>query len=985
MFAVDHTQELTAVKPERFNWFNWTRLFGYDFFISFTLGNYPRGTQSYASDLARRLREKDFTVFFSEDEASPGEELNSTLLKALHRSRILIVIANEGALTQSKWVRMEVEEFRKKHPKRPVVPINVDDAIFKQGSSVGASEWLGGEDRIWLNESEQAVMNGIASEELMKRLEIAPRFMKSSNRLRWSMASLMLVLSGLTAFSVWNANKAEHEAKIAESQKFTAQAELIISQQPAKLKDGVLLAAKAVKGLLDQNHDSLEASEILQKGLALLPITSEAVNLQAPGFGLIRGHAVFSKGGRYFAASDNGTKIQLIDLQDSKSIRELAHKDSVIYIEFSDDSRYLLSGTWLNDINTVLVWDLANDAKILKKSILGGIGSAAISPDGRYISVAGREGGFVWESATSNEVAKLNGMENITSMQFSPDGKYLALAGSRNASDRKGKEITEDILELRTVGNWGKAEQIKMDKGADFLVFSPNSRYIASASGSHSMVSVWEVDSRVPVARIIHNSGGGVDNITFSSSSTLLASGGPDGTIRLWKIPEGSEENRFGPNGLGYGYVFALSPDEKSIVTAAIGDNVARLWNIDTGKELARLIHAKGVLSTTFLTDGRHIATASSDGFLRIFKVPSISAFEHDYDGVVQAVSFSPNGRFLATLTTAGYDSKEPPMAHVWNFAEEKVVFSTEMDRSEHGQISYRASKEKSISASSDGKFLAAVGYWGVGHVAQVWDTESGHEVFRVNKPTSIDSVSLSPTGIYLSTISDGVGELWDVINKRQIPPTGFKANATDFSPDGKYLAILSRQEQRSRTEIYLLPSGKQIKDFEIADNTKNLVLSQDGRFVATYDGQEIRIWDVNSSAMVHDFKLIGVTSIAFDPTASFLATTTEYGIGQIWNLSVQQEIHRVHHDGFLAAVAFSKDGKYLSTANGYVVLGPGGNKPNPTNNARLWLWRQTDILTDACNKLIDHLPEPKPPLDISIASIQEICPEAYLFETTKH
>jgi len=42
-----------------------SRLFGYDVFLSFALGPPPRGTHSYASDLARRLRERDFTVFFS--------------------------------------------------------------------------------------------------------------------------------------------------------------------------------------------------------------------------------------------------------------------------------------------------------------------------------------------------------------------------------------------------------------------------------------------------------------------------------------------------------------------------------------------------------------------------------------------------------------------------------------------------------------------------------------------------------------------------------------------------------------------------------------------------------------------------------------------------------------------------------------------------------------------------------------------------------
>lgn len=48
-----------------------SRLFGYDVFISFALGGPTRGSQSYASDLAR-LRERDLSVFFSEDEAPPA-------------------------------------------------------------------------------------------------------------------------------------------------------------------------------------------------------------------------------------------------------------------------------------------------------------------------------------------------------------------------------------------------------------------------------------------------------------------------------------------------------------------------------------------------------------------------------------------------------------------------------------------------------------------------------------------------------------------------------------------------------------------------------------------------------------------------------------------------------------------------------------------------------------------------------------------------
>src|SRR5262249_14485089 len=106
-----------------------TRAFGYDMFISFALGPPPRGTQSYASDLARRLRERDFTVFFSEDEAPPGEPLTPSLRAALHSSSVLVVVANRGTLVEPRWVRSEVEEFHDRHPDRPVIPISVDGAL----------------------------------------------------------------------------------------------------------------------------------------------------------------------------------------------------------------------------------------------------------------------------------------------------------------------------------------------------------------------------------------------------------------------------------------------------------------------------------------------------------------------------------------------------------------------------------------------------------------------------------------------------------------------------------------------------------------------------------------------------------------------------------------------------------------------------------------------------------------------------------------
>ena len=138
-------------------------LYGWDMFVSFALGPPPRGSRSYASDLARRLRERGFTVFFSEEEASPGAALDDALRRALHRARCLVIVANRDMLVDPRWVRTEVEEFRRRHPGRPVIPISIDGALQDTAVGEAVESWLGFRGRIWIDETAQAFHEGVAS------------------------------------------------------------------------------------------------------------------------------------------------------------------------------------------------------------------------------------------------------------------------------------------------------------------------------------------------------------------------------------------------------------------------------------------------------------------------------------------------------------------------------------------------------------------------------------------------------------------------------------------------------------------------------------------------------------------------------------------------------------------------------------------------------------------------------------------------------
>jgi hypothetical protein len=130
------------------------------------------------------------------------EQLDSTLLKALHRSHTLVVIANRGTLEEPRWVRTEVEEFRRRHADRPITPISIAGAVQDATLAEQTRPWLTFDDKIWLDESEEAVANGIASDGLVERLALAPSGRSSNVKWRWVVCAVVAVLAVLTVAAI---------------------------------------------------------------------------------------------------------------------------------------------------------------------------------------------------------------------------------------------------------------------------------------------------------------------------------------------------------------------------------------------------------------------------------------------------------------------------------------------------------------------------------------------------------------------------------------------------------------------------------------------------------------------------------------------------------------------------------------------------------------------------------------------------------------
>ena len=77
----------------------------------------------------------------------------------------------------------EVDQFRRKHTKRPLIPINIDRTIEKLKPQV------------------------------LKKLEVAPRFIRANARLRLVFAAIFLRLIGLTSLAGYEAWDANHKVR----------------------------------------------------------------------------------------------------------------------------------------------------------------------------------------------------------------------------------------------------------------------------------------------------------------------------------------------------------------------------------------------------------------------------------------------------------------------------------------------------------------------------------------------------------------------------------------------------------------------------------------------------------------------------------------------------------------------------------------------------------------------------------------------------
>lgn len=625
--------------------------FRYDVFISYS----HRDAEDYAANLKQQLTALDFSCFIDEEEAPAGSSLDPTLVKALKKSAVLVLLATERALVRP-YIISEFEKFAA--TQRTIVPINILEALTRnEEAALSKAPWKIIKDRnlVWLDEGADAFAKQNPSPKIADGIDKLFKYTRRNTRVRTEIigtATIVLVaafgagmiIKGKNADLRTTQNNLNAQVKLLDQAKLDTGNQQVAAAL-ARAESMVQLAnAKQAKAEADQANETAKvatAEATKQRSLAAVAKLEADRQLERNRHMTYAANVSLAPQA-YESGSVNHASELLDDVLRSPGS---AGKEDLRGFEW-----YYLAGLYERKLAQI-------------EAHPGPITSTAFSPDGKLIATGSRGTFKLWDAASQqllkklgeeNEVAPSDSNQNADEFQsavaFSPTDPIVATCswnGICSLWDTKSYKL------LATLAKGDKAQSVSVG-------FSPNGRMVAV--GVSMVYEIWDTSSYTSIRKFESDPQGALYGtaLAFSNDNQTIAISTGYG-IELHEIA--SQEGVTLPRRSGATRTMTYAQDGQSLLTGGEqGVAIYSLQKQDVIKTWSPRERAPSAFFRTgnvvcFSPDGKEFATGEVDkvadgGEVKLWDANTshlLASFKGvGNQGEVSSLAFSPDDRVLS-------------------------------------------------------------------------------------------------------------------------------------------------------------------------------------------------------------------------------------------------------------------------------------------------------------------------------------------------
>ncbi|CAE6509996.1 unnamed protein product [Rhizoctonia solani] len=505
------------------------------------------------------------------------------------------------------------------------------------------------------------------------------------------------------------------------------------------------------------------------------------------------------------------------------------HPGETKCLSFSPDCAYIATG--FSD-GFVLLWNAKNGEMLHHLRTQDAIWDMAFSLDGTQIVVGFGISLQIWDTKTGKTIlGPITTPIPVHRLSFSPDKNCVVCAS-----------VNSDYKPIYIVDTQSGDKTLKIMKGhtagITCIGYSPDGRSIVSGCRDQT-VHLWDVQNGNLVLGPLESHTGEITSVAFSHDGSRIISACKGGLVCTWDAQQRNLPPSSSHAPLDRITCVKFSSDGTQFVSGSEGGTIS-IWDAHTGEIKVGPIkaHTGRINAVDFLND--RVVLGSEDGKICVYDALSgkavLGPLEVRPGGKVRAISYSPNGKYIAT---GSYNE-----INLWDAQIGSRVL---------GPFTGLQGLVMSIQFSRDGTRIVGSSD-GPGKNIVVWDVPDGSNLFGTldGHQRFVRSVSYSPDGTLIASGSNGKTIIiWDAYTGKIAlgPLTGHSdwVHSVHFSPDSTHLVSGSFDrtiriwDVQTGEMVFKLPNGHD-------DAILSVAYSPDGtRILSLSDDMSVRIHDARS------------------------------------------------------------------------------------------------------------------------------------------